>query len=383
MKPEPIISVDWLQFFCDLSTFEVDEPYSYEVLDIHARVWSECGVISAFFRPILHVSRKPYSSVMSQSIGICKVDNAVLYMPNAVNVIQRALECCHIRILSITRVDLCGDFERIAGVYPAKAIENVLSGKWLRVGQSRFYGRGEDLWRLSGIRQVGQHCWAAENSFEFLGSANNASRFTYLRYGSRSSEVCTYLYNKSLELKQIHDKPYIRQLWEGASGDVWRLEFSIKGKHLTHIAREMRRGMPTGWEQYFDEDKRQEIYSALAAKYFDIRVNSGQVRKDREVRVQLWSGQPTTKWAKERPKSTPSGRSDRILLKKLANLYSEIYDLSAGDVVRSAFDVAREYAKLKDLAKWCEEHDVDITRAKESEVLQRFSEFKIEYPDNQ
>lgn len=378
MNSEPIVSIDWLQFFCDFSDFVPALPYVYEVLDVHARVWSECGVLSVCGRPLAHISRAPYSSVICPTSGVLKIDNAVLYMANAVDVIENLLATNHIRILSLTRIDICGDFTRICNQQPGEVIRAILSGKWLRVGQSRFYGRGEDLWKLRGIRQVSAHCWCAENSFEFLGSANTAERFTYLRYGSRSSEVCVYLYNKSLELRQVKDKPYIRRLWDEETRDVWRLEFSLKGKHVCHIEREMRRGLPTKWQGYFCPLVRSVVYSALCQKYFDIRENTKQVRKDREKRVTLFQSLPSVKWQREPSRATPSNRADKIFLRKLAEVHKEIYDKSAGSSVCKAFELGREYAKLKDLAKWCEEHDVDLTLRRQAEVMQDFAEFSFE-----
>ena len=68
-----------------------------------------------------------------------------------------------------------------------------------------------------------------------------------ISWGAKKSMVTTRFYNKTMELKQVHDKPYIRQAWylcglvddwntlekkrrDGTTykPQIWRVEFAIK-----------------------------------------------------------------------------------------------------------------------------------------------------------
>lgn len=288
MIGEPFINVDWLQFYCDMSEFQAVSPLRYERnTNAKGKTFGEIGTVYYQSQPVLEVSMKPYSTVISPTSGLVKIENSLLYHSQAVKVIDWLLSSCRIRVLSVTRVDVCGDFERIAGKTPSGHIYDILTGDVLKVGKSRMFVRGEDLWRLDGVRQVSKKTWVAFNSFDTVGDC--AGRFVYMRYGSPTSNVLTYLYNKTRELREVKDKPYIRQRWVGAVNDVWRLEFSIKGRRFDYIYNETGEVMPRDWRLYFST-KVVDIYAMLCRHYWDVRQATGQTRKDREPKIVLWDG---------------------------------------------------------------------------------------------
>ena len=286
MLNEPLISVDWLQFFVDLSDYQ--EPWwgSEEILQAKSRTFSEIATISLCGEVVATICRKPYSPVISPTCGTLKIENEYLYLSNAVKLISQVFSDFNIRVLSVTRVDLCGDFEQITGGQPSQLILDLINGKRIKVGHSRYYVHGEDLWRAKGLRQIGEHTWVVPNSWEAVGSTSSM-RLDYLRYGTNKSNVCCYMYNKSKELREVKDKPYIRNRWKDTHADVWRLEFSIKGRRLSFIERESGVVMPENWEVYFSSEVC-GYYMSLCSHYFNIRENTGQVRKDREEVVLLW-----------------------------------------------------------------------------------------------
>lgn len=359
MLGEPLINIDWLQFFCDLSEFRTCEPLRYEKNEnARGRTFSEIGNVFHGSQPVLEVSWKPYSTVISQTAGLVKVENSLLYHHDAIKVIEWLLWLCNIRVLSITRVDVCGDFERIAGKTPSGHIYDILSGDVLKVGKSRMFVRGEDLWQLDGIRQVGRKTWVAFNSFDVVG--DNAGRFVYMRYGSASSNVLTYLYNKTRELKEVKDKPYIRQRWVGTTGDVWRLEFSIKGRRFDYINSETGEVMPCDWRTYLTQSV-VDIYAMLCCHYWDIRKATGQVRKDREPKVILWEGyKGETLTLADLTNTRPSNVRERRLIKQLSEEMQSAFRDGAFEMCDRISEIGKSLIIKYDLALWADRKGINF-----------------------
>jgi len=118
--------------------------------------------------------------------------------------------------------------------------------------------------------------------------------------------VSTKMYNKSLELEQVHDKPYIRQAWfecglvddpinmtkKQKNGtvikpNVWRVEFSIKSSAQKWFVIEKQTGkkgkigMPHTLEVYDTPAKLLTVFASLAQHYFHFKHYDENTRKDR------------------------------------------------------------------------------------------------------
>lgn len=351
MMGEPLVSVDWLQFYVDLSCYEIPWWGSEEVLQAKSRTFSEIAVISLCGEKVATICRKPYSSVLSPTCGTLKVENEYLYLSNSVKLISKILSDFNIRVLSVTRVDLCGDFETIAGGQPSQLILDLINGKRIKVGHSRYYVHGEDLWKAKGLRQIGEHTWVVPNSWEAVGSTSGM-RLDYLRYGTNNSNVCCYMYNKSKELRAVKDKPYIRNRWKDTHSDVWRLEFSIKGRRLSFIERESGVVMPENWEVYFSPEVC-GYYMSLCSHYFNIRENSGQVRKDREKVVPLWGdAMGDVYYITDIHDHHPSNRADRQFVAKLYNEMRSAEIRGDYDYAFKCRQLGQEFILSHDLLLW-------------------------------
>lgn len=350
MNAEPIVSLDWLQFFVDLSCYQVPYYCEENLLSIRTRTFSEVCSISIHGNRVAQICRKPYSSVISPTCGTLKIENEYLYVSNAERIIEQVLKEFNIRILSVTRVDICGDFERICNRQPSQLIKDLINGEVLKVGHAKFYAHGEDLWKAKGVRQIGENTWVCPNSWEVVG-ARSSMKLDYLRYGSNSSNVCCYLYNKSKELREVKDKPYIRCRWGKTHADVWRLEFSIKGRRMSFIEKESGVVLPQDWKLYLS-GYLCDMYTSLALHYFNIRENTGQVRKDRERLVPLWQGCVATHVLADIHDKHASNRSDRIFVGKL---YEEMLRASKqGDIdyAVQCQTLAMEFIASHDLRQW-------------------------------
>lgn len=119
--------------------------------------------------------------------------------------------------------------------------------------------------------------------------------------------VSTKMYNKSLELEQSHDKPYIRYAWylcglisnpidgtlKQADGsivkpDIWRVEFSIKSSakkwyvmENNNLHKKTNEYVPHTLDCYDNRGRLLTAFANLARCYFHFKVYQPDVRKDR------------------------------------------------------------------------------------------------------
>lgn len=221
------INIDWLEVFC------VAAPDYYDLTPGYFR---ECGwqvivrdygtpqyvmmfTLFAGGFPVFEIRRLPHKTreqggVLPVGAMHIRLANRTCYRRNPIGLLRRFLIRHHITYMGITRIDVCLDFEHFdTGGNVQKFIRNYVGGKYSKINQTNLSAHGLDMW--------------------------DGRFWNSLSWGVRSSMVSTKLYNKTLELKQRGDKPYIRQVWQRAGliessdwvdRDIWRLEFSVKGE---------------------------------------------------------------------------------------------------------------------------------------------------------
>lgn len=243
----------------------------------------------------------------------------------------------------ITRLDLCYDCNSLHDgrnverfIRQFVSTEPMTAGHIIRNGSSRF--------QLHGTRK--------NTSVATLNS---------IRWGSPNSRISAYCYNKTLELTEVKDKPWIRKMWEenGLEYDidtltlntltprqrnkkqendtlreyvkksVWRFEISIKSQGMDVLnmsTAEIFRLSPRYLEHAPQIAKLFHIY---AAKVFDFRINTGQKQIRNYHKLQLFENSPeiTSKpfyWSR----SADTGRMEKICFNKLQKLSREYVDLA-------------------------------------------------------
>lgn len=355
MNSELLISCDWLQIHCDSSDFRRDHPhYNCQLMPVKSRTFSEVWNISKEGRTIATLSRKPFSPQIPKGCGSFKIENYILYNQNRCAIVDQIMSDLQLYTLGTTRIDICGDFRRIAGRLPELLIRDILEERIYKVGHAK-------------ATTIGDH---KQQRFTTYGTAGRTNTFSYLRYGSRSSRISTYLYNKTKELNEEHDKPYIRDMWRenGWYGDmnVWRLEFSIKGRDMKFIEKETGEVLPNNPKLWIKQDIIPTIYSALCAHYFDLR-HKTQIRKDREERIPLWnSEEPTSILIKKLDATKHSNRADKIFLRKLINMASETTNSA---IINAAADLAQMYTQEKRLSEWVGKNGLAISKVVDNPLI--------------
>lgn len=344
-----LISCDWWQAHVDASDFLWEHPdYNCQLMPVKSRTFSEVWSISKEGRPVATLARKPFSPKIPKGTGTIKIENYILYHTNRCKIIDQITSDLQLYVKGTTRLDIAGDFRRLCGMLPELVIRDILEERIYKVGHAK-----------STVIGSQDH---TQQQFTAYGTAGRTNTYSYLRYGSRTSRISTYLYNKTKELNEQNDKPYIREMWRenGWYGDmnVWRLEYSIKGREMKFIEKDTGEILPNNPKIWLQQDIMKVVYSSLCAHYFDLRKKTQQ-RKDREQRIPLWPDTlPATHLVTKLDSNKHNNRADKIFLRKLADMASETQNIG---IINAAARLGREYAGEKELTQWAADNGLIFT----------------------
>lgn len=351
------ISVDWLQVsgrmpsvpnstlpimsyngnppfvpYVELKDSHIYSPVFKEVKDI-----IYCGISYA------QIMYCPRSSALKFDLACIKLENRVLYSQERIVILYEIARALGFEICGITRLDLCYDCNVLAnGEDPGAFLLRYLvskpgeRGHLHRKGSTRFSANGSRSWYKD-------------------------AKVTSMRFGSDKTAIGAYVYNKTLELAEVKDKPWIRALWERAglcstmakeyeeltepekekminyhtlagycTESVWRFEISIKcqGADLLRISdKQLFKLSVSDMENQADIE---ELFYIYAAKAFDFRENTGQKNIRYYKPVNLFETQPVG--VNYRPVKTSkclgSGRTEKICANKLNSLMQTYHDMT-------------------------------------------------------
>lgn len=304
-----------------------------------------------------------------------RLPNRVCYSSQAVHIMQSFLDTYHIQFQRIFRIDLCLDLERFdTGDDPGTFLFRYIKGKYSKINQSELAPRGKDRW--------------------------DGRTWNYCHWGSNKSPITTKIYNKTLELTEVHDKPYIRQSWyaaglitdpvrctrENVSGEtyaptIWRIEFSIKSGVKNWVTIE-RNGNPrekhsirNTLEMYDTPEKRLAMFMALQEHYFHFRhYKYGKAKWDCP-RKELFKFTPAeTFYNVEHPSSTTPASTLAQRLEKYLRQYRNLYPTQN---ITAAADTIIEDIQARDTSRLCS----SPTDLRELKALQQTISYCLQHPD--
>jgi len=203
-----VIGVDWLQLYCQIPENFADQKtkYTLKLEDFQTRQFKKVVTILEGNENIATIVYEPHSKMLAANGSVIKIENKYLYQVDLKQWIENLLKDLNLVLLNVTRIDYYIDFNKFKnGVKPDEFIKQFIEGKVCKTGKSKF---------------------------QLVGSVKKIFTYDYLKFGQKSSEICYYLYNKSKELNEAKNKPWIRNSWENIlekDATTWRLEFSIKG----------------------------------------------------------------------------------------------------------------------------------------------------------
>lgn len=229
------INIDWLEVYClEPVTAPRTKDYFREsgfgIIDrgYGTRIYEEMfTLVGIDDYPLIEIRRCPKStSVMPINACHVRFVNRTCYYYNAGEMMSDFLKKYGFEFVSISRVDICLDFEKFdKGDDPQKFVKRYIGHKYAKINQSQATAHFDDLWERRD--------------------------FNSLSWGSKNSDISTKLYNKTIELYDdkigSFKKPYIIQSWfesrliddpirvvkvntDGSTyrPQIWRLEFSIQ-----------------------------------------------------------------------------------------------------------------------------------------------------------
>lgn len=305
------LNIDWLAFFgsCDEN--------------LHGALYERCprNFGTKIFADVIDykkdgevwftVTKNPRSAALADSLAIVKVANFVLYRSDKFDIIKNGLKDIGFKIKGFSRLDLCLDFNYFANGYDGHTlISQFLKSNLLRNGRGKF--------SIQGVQK-----------FE--------CNFEYLKFGGGNSEVRAYLYNKTKEMQDVKDKPYIREQWEiaGLKQDVpiYRLEFSLNSDAVKNLQNTETGTAILSISAIENTDNLSDIYYCLYDRFFDFRKNNRTKNKSRMERVDLIKREEIKVFYNAKKYSKESGRMEKILMH---NMYVYVSKYGGGE--ESTFD---------------------------------------------
>ena len=256
-----ITSLDWFSYSGYSTNIHcLNELYriSLEPLPYGTKVFRETYVIidTELGEEIAEIQARPRSSALNANLVIVKLINRILYEYDIYPIIERINNALQIAYNDITRLDICCDFNTFENKWDGQRLIEYFVKSRIRKG-------GRTSYKLMGDQHGGQH------------------EYSYLCFGSNSSDVIAYIYDKSKELEEVKEKPYIREKWRKCGLDdkrVWRVEFRIQSSYLRLYNKKNEEEYRISLANLKYDNYRYSIFSALVQKYFRFAVNTPSVR---------------------------------------------------------------------------------------------------------
>lgn len=296
IKQKRCINIDWLEVHC-LEPFDAPrtpEFFQLKGWQVNVRPYGTRFYTQMFTlilpdgEKFLEIRRAPTSATSKEeakyfepnsvSIRLC---NRSCYIKGCAQLLDDFIAQYGFEFRRISRIDIALDFELFdSGDNPQRFVERYLKHRFEKMNQTTIHTVGKDAWE--------------------------SRQWNSLGWGSRNSMITTKLYNKTLEIKEAKDKPYIRQAWASADlvadfiqltkknkkgewycPQIWRLEFSIQSsvkRWFTYEINEQgdpeKQSVRNLLNCYYTDQQLIDVFSSLVAHYFHFKIYKAGKRKD-------------------------------------------------------------------------------------------------------
>lgn len=293
-----LISIDWLQLHLRIPEgFDPNQPslLGYSLLKLY-RKSQEFNAWYEVYEPdgvlIGTLTMEPTSPIINKRCAIFKADNTILYEANLIERIFNFIGNYGLQYRGITRIDICYDCNDLyGGLKHQTLIHKYWVDEYLKIGNNKVAVYANKGYNLSidkrGFRKITDNI---PNSGRKIG---NIPKIMYesVRWGSRASDICVSLYNKSLELKQVKMKHHIVNAWKAAGlnpdQDVYRIEICIRncGKQLKNLKNGKRFELQIS--DFATQEMIEQMFADYSHKYFRLFHNKGikKIQQMKEVRM--------------------------------------------------------------------------------------------------
>lgn len=319
------ISVDWLQVYCtgrpilpgdyysELGTFRV------YLSERKTKLWNRVLIVKLQDKPCAVICQEPRSPQLNRLATTVKIENRFLYYQGYVKLLWSLIRCLSLTYRGLTRLDLALDCNKLrGGMKVSKLIYNyVMKREGTQGAISRKYDRE---YRLTGNKNPGKN-----------------SMLTSIRFGSENSRIAAYIYDKSKELDEVKDKPWIREVWQAnglANEDgnhVWRFEISIKAQGRELLNTQTGITFKLSPDYLTSQQSVEQLFMCYAESVFNFSRCEGQENKRHYKRLQLWDTKAELTYKPyHNSRNADTGRTEKICYNKLDQLRETYTDMSAG-----------------------------------------------------
>ena len=287
------INLDWLECYvleplskpCTPEYFRV-QGYLVHERDYGTRVYQQMFTLDGpDGLPFMEIRRLPASAlsqggILPSNATHLRLTNRTCYFDNAAGIMADFITKHHYTFQRISRVDVCLDFEKFdSGDDPQRFLDRYIRHVYSKINQGRIHQHGEDQW--------------------------DSRQWNSVSWGNPKSQIGTKLYNKTKELREMHDKPYIRHAWFEAglidnpisctkknpdgteyTPDIWRVEFSVRSSVKNWFVMEIdgnmrhKHSIPNTLKMWDGRLQLIAMFSSLAQHYFHFKYYEKDKRKD-------------------------------------------------------------------------------------------------------
>lgn len=356
------VTIDWLQTFgyADVIKEGVYGSRNYifviRLKNIQTQLFKNVYQVMCKDREVATILQVPRSSVLNIKSTAIKLHNRVLYCEKYIDILYNLFEAINYEYKGITRLDLALDCNFLS---EGRSVEGFIR-QYVTESQGsdkHIIRRGNDRFELFAVNDKKTKC-----------------KMNGIKWGSPHSKMRAYCYNKTLELIEVKDKPWIRKFWEenGLISEVdekaldelssrkkryeteyrslaryiqtpvWRFEISIKAEStdlLNMSTGELFRLSPLYLEH---RDKIAQLFFIYAEKVFHFRISNGKRAIRNYDRYTLWDAQESqTVKPVNMSRYADTGRSEKTCYNKLMKLSEEYSDMS--DSLRGSISEAMKF----------------------------------------
>lgn len=273
MYSKRVISLDWLSVtascyqsleeYIPFDSKASARPYYLKKTNVVNSVFSFTFQIYTDKKDLATISWKPVSPVIRKDLVYLKLDNQILYTDDWANILMSLVSFFRLENVKLNRMDVCYDCNRF---YGNRRVEKFINDYVSVPFQDE-----------KSISRCGS------NRFYLIGDKKKQTSITYdyIRFGSPKSDVSAYIYNKTKELLEVADKPYIRKLWDEVGLintteiPVYRAEISITGNDLELVQLKTGEIFSITMDRFLNGLYIIDLFYSFANKYLSFKQNNG------------------------------------------------------------------------------------------------------------
>ena len=314
-----IINIDYLKIHVHLGKSRHDEILTRKQQAYSSRHYSVIEDLYLYNIKVAVMESQPHSSILHKHSALIKIENQLLYNYELFRYIDMLIYCLNAEVKNISRLDVCADFIKFKNnLKPSNLIRCFMQEKFLRNKRGKY---------------------------TIIGSQRNVQEVEYLRFGSKTSDVNVYLYNKTKEMNEVKYKKYIAEKWQQLDNetneDIWRLEVSLTSQALTYVDRNTSEIFKINLEMLKGAQFVEDLFYSLVLEYFEFRKNNGTKNKSRMPKVQLIDRDVIVYERQKFALSKDITKRDKILLKNMYQ-FEKRYAGASKVAIEGAVNIKKE-----------------------------------------